>query len=91
MILLEVWLRSKATKLTVQIADWTRRLQILGLHSIHHKNMEDSHVYLNGQRFLQDGRPLMLGISPGNPFYYKKETLKQLFDFAARKNPEQVR
>ena len=53
--------------------------------------MEVSQVYLNGQRFMQDGRPLILGISPGNSFYYKKETLKQLFDFAARKNPEQVR
>lgn len=32
----------------------------------------------------------MLGISPGNPYYYKKETLERLFDFAARKNPDQV-
>ena len=61
-----------------------------GSHSLVHTNMEVSQVYLNGQRFLQDGRPLMLGISPGNPFYYKKETLERLFDFAARKNPEQV-
>lgn len=61
-----------------------------GSHSIEQKNMEVSQVYLNGERFLQDGRPLMLGISPGNPFYYNKETLVRLFDFAARKNPEQV-
>jgi len=52
--------------------------------------MEVSQVYLNGHKFLQDGRPLMLGISPGNPHYYKKETIERLFDFAARKNPDQV-
>ena len=53
--------------------------------------MEVSQVYLNGKRFLENGRPLVLGVSPGNPFYDKKETLERLFDFATRKNPEQVR
>lgn len=63
---------------------------MFGSHSIEYAVMEVSQVYLNGHRFLQDKRPLMLGISPGNPYYYKKETLERLFDFAARKNPDQV-
>ena len=53
--------------------------------------MEVFQVYLNGHKFLRDGRPLMLGISPGNPHYYKRETgVERLFDFAARKNPDHV-
>jgi len=63
---------------------------MLGPHSIEYTNMQISQVYLNGHRFLQDGRPLMLGISPGNPYYYKKETLEELFHFTAMKNPDQV-
>ena len=63
---------------------------MLGPHSIEYTDMEVSQVYLNGHRFLQDGRPLMLGLSPGNPYYYKKESLTRLFDFAARKNSAQV-
>lgn len=63
---------------------------MLGTHGIEYTNMEVSQVFLNGQKFLQDRRPIMLGISPGNPYYYKLETLERLFDFAARKNSDQV-
>ena len=58
---------------------------MLGPHSIEYTDMEVSQVYLNGHRFLQDERPLMLGLSPGNTYYYRKESLERLFDFAARK------
>ena len=52
--------------------------------------MEVSEVLLKGERFLQSGRTLILGISPGNPHYYKLESLERLFDFAARKNSDTV-
>ena len=52
--------------------------------------MEVSHVVVNGERFLQEGCPVFLGISPGNPHYYKLETLERLFDFAARRNSDRV-
>ena len=53
-------------------------------------NEEASQVVLNGERFLQNGRPVILGISIGNPHYYKQESLVRLFNFAARNNSDQV-
>lgn len=60
------------------------------MQDIGQTNMEVSQVILNGERFLQNGRPVILGISIGNPHYYKQETLVRLFDFAARNNSDQV-
>ena len=28
-------------------------------------------------------RPMVLGISPGNPYYYQDENLQEIFQFAA--------
>ena len=47
-------------------------------------NTEVSQAILNGKKFLQNRRPLLLGISPGNPHYYQMEALERLFDFAQR-------
>lgn len=47
-------------------------------------------VLLNGEKYQLDGRPVILGISPGNPHYYKQESLGRLFDFVARNNSDQV-
>ena len=52
--------------------------------------MDVSQVVLNGEKFLQDRRPVILGMSPGNPHYYKMEVLERLFDFIARKNSDMV-
>ena len=38
----------------------------------------------NLQRLLAERPPLLLGISPGNPYYYKEENLKWLLEFADR-------
>ena len=51
--------------------------------------MDVSQAVLNGQKYLQDNRPVILGISPGNPHYYRLETLERLFDLA-RKTSEKV-
>lgn len=52
-------------------------------------NTEVSQAVLNGKKFLQNRRPLLLGISPGNPHYYQMEALERLFDFA-RRNSDKV-
>ena len=52
-------------------------------------NTEESQALLNGKIFLQNRRPLLLGISPGNPHYYQMEALERLFDFA-RRNSDKV-
>ncbi|KAL9971166.1 hypothetical protein ACROYT_G023657 [Oculina patagonica] len=52
--------------------------------------MEVSQVVLNGEIFLQNGRPMILAISPGNPHYYKLESLQRLFEFAARNKSDQI-
>lgn len=52
--------------------------------------MDVSQAVLNGQKYLQDNRPVILGISPGNPHYYRLETLERLFDLA-RKTSEKVK
>lgn len=50
---------------------------------------EVSQAVLNGKRFLQDRRTLILGISPGNPYYYSLDVLERLFGFA-RQNSDKV-
>ncbi|KAJ7393356.1 hypothetical protein OS493_006327 [Desmophyllum pertusum] len=52
--------------------------------------MDVSQVVLNGEKFLQDRRPVILALSPGNPHYSKREVLERLFDFIARKNSDKV-
>lgn len=55
-----------------------------------HESMDVSQVLLNGEKFLQDRRPVILGLSPGNSHYCKREVLERLFDFIARKNSDKV-
>ncbi|XP_068701931.1 cyclo(L-leucyl-L-leucyl) synthase-like [Montipora capricornis] len=43
---------------------------------------EISQAVLNGKKFLHDRKTLLLGISPGNPYYYRSDVLERLFDFA---------
>ncbi|KAJ7374396.1 hypothetical protein OS493_007504 [Desmophyllum pertusum] len=52
--------------------------------------MDVSQVLLNGEKFLQDRRPVILGLSPGNSHYCKREVLERLFDFIARKNSDKA-
>ena len=42
-----------------------------------------------GQKYLQLRHPIILGISPGNPYYSKQENLKRLIRFAVS-NSDQV-
>ena len=46
--------------------------------------MSISQAVLNGEKYQLQKRTVILGISPGNPHYYKIETLKRLFDLAGR-------
>ena len=50
---------------------------------------EASQAVLNGKKFLRDRRTLILGLSPGNPYYYSLDVLERLFGFA-RQNSEKV-
>lgn len=50
---------------------------------------EVSQAVLNGKKFLRDRRTMVLGISPGNPHYYRLDVLERLFDFA-RQNSDKV-
>ncbi|XP_031561424.1 uncharacterized protein LOC116297342 [Actinia tenebrosa] len=43
-------------------------------------------VFRNGQKFLENRRTILLGISPGNPHYYKKENLQKLFSLVKDKS-----
>ena len=52
-------------------------------------NTEVSQAALNGNKFLQERRTLILGISPGNPYYYQLGALERLFDFS-RRNSDKV-
>lgn len=40
-----------------------------------------SQAILNGKKFLRDRRTMMLGLSPGNPYFYNLDVLRQLFQF----------
>ena len=51
--------------------------------------MSTSQVVLNGEKYQLQKRTVILGISPGNPHYYKVETLERLFDLA-KKTSERV-
>ena len=46
--------------------------------------MSISQAVLNGEKYQVQKRTVILGISPGNPHYYKIETLERLFDLAGR-------
>ncbi|KAJ7393358.1 hypothetical protein OS493_006329 [Desmophyllum pertusum] len=52
--------------------------------------MDVSQVVLNGEKFLQNRRPVILALSPGNPHYSKRKVLERLFDFIARKNSDKA-
>lgn len=43
---------------------------------------ENSQAVVNGKKFLRNRRTLLLGISPGNPYYYRSDVLERLFEFA---------
>lgn len=49
-----------------------------------HSIMSISQAVLNGEKYQLQKRTVILGISPGNPHYYKIETLERLFDLAGR-------
>lgn len=46
--------------------------------------MEAYQAVLNGQRYLQCRRTVLLVFSPGNPHYYRLEALERLFDLGKR-------
>ena len=39
-------------------------------------------VFDRAKRHLAERRPIVLGISPGNPYYYREENLRKLLQFA---------
>ena len=39
-------------------------------------------VFDCAKRHLAERRPIVLGISPGNPYYYREENLRKLLQFA---------
>lgn len=43
---------------------------------------EISQAILNGKKFLGDRRTMMLGLSPGNPYFYNLDVLRELLKFA---------
>ena len=51
--------------------------------------MEGSQLTKNGQTFLKKKRTIILGMSPGNTFFYKMENLQRIFYFA-RDNTQKV-
>ena len=53
--------------------------------------MEESQAVKNGQTYLENKRTILLGISPGNPFYYNKDNLQRLFRFAKNNTHKKVR
>ena len=53
--------------------------------------MEESQTIKNGQTYLENKRTIVLGISPGNPFYYNKKNLRRLFRFANNNTHKKVR
>ncbi len=59
-------------------------------HQIVHK-MEESQTIENGRTYLENKRTIMLGISPGNPFFYKMENLQKLLKFARNSSQQKVR
>ena len=52
--------------------------------------MLSSQTIQNGQVFLENRRTIILGVSPGNPYYYKVDNLRRLFQFGID-NSDKVR
>ena len=54
---------------------------------VQNKDMEiPQSVLLNGKRYLEEQRAIMLAISFNNPHYYKKEVIQRLLCFAGSKS-----
>jgi hypothetical protein len=53
--------------------------------------MEESQTIKNGRIYLENKRTIVLGISPGNPFFYKMENLQKMFQFAKKNSDQKVR
>ena len=51
---------------------------------------EISQAVVNGKKFLRNRRTMLLGISPGNPYYYRSDVLERLFEFA-RQSTDKVK
>ena len=68
----------------------TVKVRLYTVHQYMH-TMEESQTLKNGQTYLQNKRTIMLGISPGNPFYYKVDNLQRLFRFAETNTHKKVR
>ncbi|CAB3986629.1 annexin A6-like [Paramuricea clavata] len=52
--------------------------------------MEESQTVKNGRIYLESKRTIVLGISPGNPFFYKMENLQKMFQFAKINSDQKI-
>ena len=52
--------------------------------------MEESQTLKNGRIYLKDKPSIILGISPGNPFFYKMENLVKMLGFSKNNSDHKV-
>ncbi|XP_028412176.1 uncharacterized protein LOC114534939 [Dendronephthya gigantea] len=52
--------------------------------------MQESQAIKNGRTYLENRRRIMLGISPGNPFFYKIENLVRMLEFARDNSNDKI-
>ena len=52
--------------------------------------MEDSQTLKNGQIYLKNKPTIILGVSPGNPFFYKMENLVKMLRFSKTNSDNKV-
>jgi len=53
-------------------------------------NAHHGQARINGELYMKNRRTILLGISVGNPHYFKHETLEKLFQMAER-NADKVK
>lgn len=56
----------------------------------HRAEMEESQLAKNGRMYLERRPTILLGMSPGNPFFYVNQNLEKQFEFARSKTHHKV-
>ncbi|XP_028412875.1 uncharacterized protein LOC114535761 [Dendronephthya gigantea] len=54
------------------------------------KKMQESQAIKNGRTYLENKRRIMLGISPGNPFFYEKGNLVKMLQIAKDNSNDKI-